>query len=87
MKTKPAIGDIAKDNVTGFTGLIDAEIKYLTGCTQFRIQPRELKEGKIQESVWFDENRITVTKKAVIDRVGTDTGGPSPSIPARRYPQ
>jgi len=85
--TKIQIGDTAKDNVTGFNGLVDAKIDYLTGCTQFRIQPRELKEGKIQEAVWFDENRLTVIETGVIKRAGNDTGGPAPTIPARQYPR
>jgi hypothetical protein len=84
---KPKIGDIAKDNITGFSGLIDAKIEYLTGCTQFRLQPRELKDSKIQECVWFDENRLTTTEAGVLPRQVTDLGGPAPVLPARIYPR
>ena len=85
MKSK--IGDIAQDNITGFAGLIDAKIEYLTGCTQFRLQPRELKDGKIQEAVWFDENRLATTEAGVLPRKTTDLGGPAPSLPAPTSPR
>ncbi len=81
------IGDVAVNNITSFTGLVDAKIEYLTGCTQFRLQPRDLKDGKIQEAVWFDENRLTVVQKSAVECFRTENGGPPPVIPARQYPR
>lgn len=49
------LGDIAKDKISGFTGVVVARIDYLTGCTQYRLQPQSLHEGKPVDGFWFDD--------------------------------
>ncbi len=71
LKTKFAfaLGDEAKDKITGFTGVVVARHEYLTGCSRFSLQCRELKDGKIQKSQSFDENQLdSVKSDPVIER-------------------
>lgn len=54
------LGKRAQDKITGFTGVIVGHIEYLTGCNQYGIAPPVDKDGKVQQTEWFDESRITV---------------------------
>lgn len=65
------LGHNYTDSVTGFSGIAIARIEYLTGCTQYQLQPKIDKDGKVPDSVWFDENRLSAN--------ATSTGGPAPS--------
>jgi hypothetical protein len=49
------LGDIAKDSVTGFQGMVIGRSRYLYNVDRLTLQPRELKDGKRQESRSFDE--------------------------------
>ena len=81
------IGDIARHELTGFEGVADAKIEYLTGCDQFRLQPQGLKDGKTHDSQWFDVNLLKVVKKQAFKRRSNNDGGPAPVIPAPSYPK
>lgn len=72
------LGATAKDIVTQFKGVITARADYLTGCTQFLLQPKGLdKEGKCQDSQWFDEGRLLPTNAKLVKVFETaHTGGP-----------
>lgn len=76
------LGDRAKDQITGFTGIVVAITEWLNGCIRVTIQPAELHEGKPVESWTFDIEQI-----AKCDGVGfrpetTPSGGPK-SAPSR----
>ena len=69
------LGDVARDTITGFTGVVIADTRWLHGCRRLTLQPRELKDGKPIESVTFDEPQLAMIEEACVD--GTDdTGGP-----------
>lgn len=53
-------GKLAKDKVTGFTGIVTAKCKYMYGCTQFALSPYIDKDGKRIEGEWFDKGRIEI---------------------------
>lgn len=75
------LGDVAKDAITGFEGVVIADCNWLHGCRRLTIQPRELRDGKPVESQSFDEPQcILVLKDALASTA--DTGGPRPE-PAR----
>lgn len=60
-------GDEAKDQITGFTGIITGFARYITGCDQYCLSPQGLdKDGKPQDGRWFDENRIEMTRASVV---------------------
>lgn len=81
--TKQAnLGDIAKDTITGFKGIVIGITKWLHGCRRITIQPQTLKDGKPVDSVSFDEPQVQVLKSAKVPTT-SDTGGPAPE-PKRR---
>jgi len=49
------LGDIAKDTVTGFQGVVIGRSTYLYNVDRLTLQPRELLDGKRQDSRSFDE--------------------------------
>lgn len=76
------LGDVARDTITGFTGVVVAETKWLHGCVRLTLQPKELHEGKPIEGLTFDEPQLErVVVKAAKGTTGT--GGPRPE-PVRR---
>lgn len=70
-------GDVVKDSITGFRGVVICESKYLHGCRRLTLQPDYLKDGKPIESQTFDEPQLVVIKKATHASTGI-TGGPRP---------
>jgi hypothetical protein len=66
------IGDVAKDRVTGFEGVIVGRTEWLSGCITFGVQGKEMKDGRPTDAVWFDEARLTETPIAT-------KGGPCPT--------
>lgn len=59
------LGKKAKDKITGFEGIIVGKISYLTGCDQYGIAP-PAKDGKVENTLWFDVKRVEVTGEGVI---------------------
>jgi hypothetical protein len=58
------LGKKAKDKVTGFEGIIIGRIEYLFGCNQYGLTP-PAKDGKTNDTQWFDEGRIEVIGNGV----------------------
>jgi hypothetical protein len=55
------LGDVARDVVTKFNGVVTARAEYLTGCAQYCLQPQVEADGKLPEDGrWFDETRLEV---------------------------
>ena len=78
------LGSNAKDKITGFTGVITAHAKHLYGCDTYGITPAVDKDGKPQDTYWFDEGRIEVLTGGINpEDVQTDKNGadenPKPS--------
>lgn len=76
------LGDEAVDLITGFSGVVVADTKWLHGCRRLTIQPRELKDGKPVEPMSFDEPQLRPVRVKVAETTGK-TGGPRPE-PTRR---
>ena len=61
------LGDVAKDDVTGFQGAVMAITRWLHGCDRIVIQPQDLdKDGKVKETQVFDRLQMTLVKKNVV---------------------
>ncbi len=79
---KHQLGQVVKDIVTGFTGVIMSRTEYLTGCRQYGVQTQRLnKEGALRQWEWFDEDRIVPVKAAPV-KLGEkkpNPGGPMPT--------
>lgn len=78
------LGATYKDKVTGFQGVALGHVRYLTGCNQVLLQPGIDKDGKIRDSLWFDEQRmerVAKVKPVVLDN--SKTPGFDKPAPAR----
>ena len=60
------LGQKAKDEITGFSGTITGKCEYLTGCTQYLLQPPIDKDGKFVDGRWIDEDRLRVTEEGLV---------------------
>ena len=82
------LGDVAKDTVSGFEGVVIAETKWLHGCRRLTLKPQKLKDGKAIDADTFDEPQCVLVKRNVVATSG-DTGGDAPApvqktTPSRR---
>lgn len=78
------LGDRVKDPVSGFKGIATCITTWLHGCVRIGVQPEEItKEGKVAESVYFDQSQLIVVKKAVHTPVILAVT-PAPPAPAVR---
>jgi len=79
------IGEILKDEITGFVGVVMARSDYYTGCLQYGLQSRKLNEkGTTADWEWIDEIRLKSTKgKVKFDKIlrKKSPGGPAPHAP------
>lgn len=75
-------GDLVRDKVTGFQGIVTGVHRWITGCTTATVKPRELKDGKPIDGQAFDSPRLEVLAKGAVVLESTDpvdprrTGGP-----------
>jgi hypothetical protein len=80
------LGTKAKDKVTGFEGIIIGKIIYLFGCNQYGLSP-EARDGKVLDSMWFDEGRIEIIGAGIAQEDVTveQPGGINPDSPKGIY--
>jgi hypothetical protein len=83
---KFGLGVKLRDKVTGFTGIATAYIEYINGCKQYALAPPVDKDGKIQDSIYFDEQRLDFVDHGVCIEA-KETGGASGrgETPPRSY--
>ena len=64
----PSLGDLVRDEITGFKGVVMARLECLYETTSCKVQPRELREdvGTPKESVWFEDDRLTVLEETAV---------------------
>ncbi len=79
------LGEVLKDVVTGFEGVVMGRTQYYTQCNHYGLLPQRLdKDKKEPEWGWFDETRLVrAKKKAVMLKVERPTSGPFPNAPGR----
>lgn len=78
---KFSLGDVVKDSITGFTGVVIHRTQWLNMCNNYGVKSRELKDGMPQESVGFDEPQLSLVEEGAVPS-SRDTGGP-PRMPKR----
>jgi hypothetical protein len=71
------LGDVARDRITGFQGVVVCISQWLHGCRRMTLQPQDLWEGKPVESSSFDEPQLERLDYGSFSST-TDTGGPRP---------
>ena len=72
------LGDVARDTITGYTGVVIGITKWLHGCKRYTLQAQALnKDGKPMEAGSFDLPQLElVSSKAAATTSGG--GGPQP---------
>lgn len=60
------LGDLAKDIITRFEGVVVGHAENINNCDRMGLQPRELKDGSPVEPKWFDITQLELVEKAVI---------------------
>lgn len=75
---KIELGSLAKDTVTGFEGIVVAQLTWLNGCVRFGLQPQKLHEGKPVEMQYFDSQQILVLVRKSWQVEDQDARGLSP---------
>lgn len=79
------LGDLARDTVSGFTGVVVAKHIYLQGCVRVSLQPPVGEDGKLPEIQSFDEPLLEVinAKKVQNNTAPKDNlpGGPPKYMP------
>ena len=73
------LGQKVKDSITGFEGIATGKCIYLNGCIQIQVRPIELRDGRMIDSEWIDEQRLTNTSEAT-------NGGPQDTPPSLSTP-
>lgn len=66
---KAKLGDLAKDSVTGFKGIVTEEIEMLYNCERVTLSPKVGDDGKIKVSNDFDLPGVKVLEEMVVDPV------------------
>ena len=77
MNKKIALGQLARDKVSGFEGVVYGITTWMNGCRRIGLKSQNLKDGKPLDVEWFDEDDVVVVKKK-FDEKGKRTGGPMP---------
>jgi len=61
------LGDEVKDTVTGYTGIIEYRMQWLTNCNCYGVLPRKLApDGKIKDRQQIDEPRLELVRPKVV---------------------
>jgi len=61
----PLFGKKAKDQITGFEGIITGKSVWMYGCNQYCLTPPVDKDGKLPDGKWFDEGRLVVISSSI----------------------
>lgn len=69
MKEK-ILGRDVRDRISGFTGIAETRVDYITGCAQYCVTPRA-KDNKCQMPGYFDEGRLEVIGKGIVDEISS----------------
>ncbi len=61
------LGGKVKDKISGFTGVIISEHRYLNGCVRFSIQPSIDKDGELPKIETFDKPQLELIASDVVE--------------------
>lgn len=72
------LGKKGTDVITGFSGIIVGHVEYYTGCNQYLIAPhcKRGEESTKPESHWFDDSRVKIVGKTVVQLIEDKPDGP-----------
>lgn len=64
MANRDMIGYVVKDHVTGYTGVVISQTRYLHGCDRVAIQGKVGGDGRLPEAVHADVLSVSVVEDA-----------------------
>lgn len=73
------LGDKVKDKITGLTGIVTCQSRWLNGCIRYAVQPEKLKDGVPADLQHLDEQQLERVKSGAVKIQQADTGGPFPA--------
>lgn len=76
------LGDLARDRISGFEGIVIARTQWLWGCDRLTLKPQRLHDGKPIDAVSFDLDEVTLVAKAEEGGIARRRRPPAP-IPPR----
>ena len=81
---EPAMGNGAKDKITGFVGIVTGRSEYINGCVHLMLEAKA-KSGMKPVHAWFDADRCIPTisktpprRKRIVSARRKRPGGPMP---------
>ena len=80
---KFALGEVVREIITGFEGVVMSQCNYISGCIQYGVLSRKLtNEGRTHDWIYYDENRLAsiATERIILDdkeqeQADTPSGG------------
>ena len=76
MKPDITLGDLCKDKVTSFNGVVTAVTVHRNGMARAQIQPRDLVKGTIVKPLEFDFEELDILEKRVVAPTPLSYDGP-----------
>lgn len=76
-------GHRATDKVTKFKGVVTGKCMYITGCSQYLVQPGVSEDGVYRDSKWFDEDRLIFSVDPIVEITITGATGPDKPAPTK----
>ena len=70
------LGDKVRDQISGFTGIAVAITYWLNGCVRITIAPQKLADGRVVDSMTFDQEQVEIIKPAAMSAPTSVHGGP-----------
>jgi hypothetical protein len=81
----PELGDLARDRVTHFEGIITAYAQHITGCDRLWLEPRVDAEGKTRDGRWVDIDMLEIVQPHILQRITYTRSAPGGvDLPASR---
>ncbi len=75
------LGDLARDRITGFEGVVECISEWLNSCRRITIRPTKLREEEPIQSQTFDAPQVEIVEAGYFDKPvipkGQKTGGPA----------
>lgn len=78
-----AMGDLARETLSGFSGVVSGRVEHIAGCNQVLLQPEVGADGAWRDAIWFDVERVSVIERGYSAIEGRSTGGEIPTPPTR----
>lgn len=80
--TRVELGDVVRDDVMGFEGMVEAITVWRFGCRRIQVRPTTLKAGAPQEPQVFDEPALHIVKRAKVPTKAASRAQGGPKEPA-----